>query len=369
MKIKILQENLTQALGYLSKAIPGKPQLPILSSVLLQARDGEVMLSATDLYFGVRAKLTADSSEAGEVVIPGRQFKEVIATLPPGEMVLNYKDGILQVKAGSIKANLQCHKSDDYPPFPQSEGDDYQLAGSDLELVEKMVSFSASLDQTRPVLTSLLFDFSDSGLKVVGTDGFRLSSLVANGSSHPTAGRFLLPAKAFNEVYRITSLTAAKKVVFKVSGELKQAFVSVGGVEIFVRLIDGEYPPYEKIIPTTFSTEVVFETEELIENLKRAMIFARESSNIVRFSVETNSVKVGATSPTIGSYDGELKEVEVKGQSGEIAFNAKYILDYLAAVKEEKVWFGMSESLKPAMFKVDSLTAHQYVVMPFKVNG
>jgi DNA polymerase III subunit beta len=369
MKITFLQENLNQALTHLAKAIPSKPQLPILSSILISAGEKEVTLSATDLYFGVRTSLPITAIEPGEVVVPGKQFKEVVSTLPAGEMKLEYKDGVLHIKSGSIKASLQCLVGDDYPPFPQDEGEEYSLATSDLELIDQTVVFSASLDQARPVLTSLLFDFSENNLKVVATDGFRLATLMTAGDKSMGERKFLLPAKVFSEVYRIAHQVGVKNVAIKVSDELKQAFITAGNVKMFVRLIDGDYPPYEKIIPSSFGTEVVFDSGELAENLKRAMVFARDASNIVRFSIEKNQVKLEATSPTIGSFLGQLELVQVKGDQAEIAFNAKYILDYLQAVKTEKVWFGMNESLKPALFKTDSLEVHQYVTMPFKVNG
>lgn len=369
MKLKVLQENLNGLLTHLSKAIPNNPQLPILSSVLIETNDSICTFSATDLYFGIRCSITVDSDADGTVVVPGKQFKEVISSLNPGVLDVVYQENTLHIKNDKTKVKLAGGLSDEYPPFPQVDGEEFVLPIEQLEQIEKHIVFSASTDQARPVLTAVLFEFSENGLKCVSTDGFRLATLLVDTSrSFPTAN-FLIPAKALSEVFKIASKQKTKEVKFKVSEELKQVFISLDGVEIFVRLIEGSYPPYQKIIPETFTTEVIFDTEELQDNLKRAMIFARESSNIVRLEITQETVLVHSSSPTYGTYKGELRSVKITGQPNEIAFNIKYLLDYLSATDSGAHWFGMSESLKPALFKPEDTENLEYVVMPFKVNG
>lgn len=368
MKLKVLQENLNTSLNNLQKAIPSKPQLPILSSVLIETKDNGCTISATDLYFGVRSQVQTDIEADGTLVVPGKQFKEIISSLNPGVLEIELIENTLHINSDKTKTSLACQLSDEYPPFPQVEGEEYVLTKDHLENIERYITFSASTDQARPVLTAVLFEFSEDGLKVVSTDGFRLSTLVLDKETQHEPKTFLIPAKALSEVSRIMAKVKASEVRFKVSHELKQILFSVDGVSIFVRLIDGNYPPYGQIIPTDFATEVIFDGAELVENLKRAMIFARESSNIVRFVINKDSVEIHSSSPSFGKYKGILKNVVITGPESEIAFNIKYLVDYLSATKTDKHWFGMSESLKPALFKPESNTDHQYIVMPFKVN-
>lgn len=371
MKLKVLQENLNGLLSHLSKAIPSNPQLPILSSVLIENQNNRCTFSATDLYFGIRCSITVDSEQDGIIVVPGKQFKEIVSSLDPGVLQLEFIENALKIKNDKTKVNLSGSVSEEYPPFPQVEGEEYVFPLEFLEEIEKNIVFSASTDQARPVLTAVLFKFGAEGLTCVSTDGFRLSTLVLDDSQEFEEKSFLIPAKALSEVYKIASKLSVSEIRFKVSEELKQVFFSVADVEIFVRLIEGAYPPYEKIIPETFTTEVVFDSAELVDNLKRAMIFAREASNIVRFEITPETVKIHSSSPTYGTYSGELHAVTVTGDvtENEIAFNIKYLVDYLSATKAEKQWFGMSESLKPALFKPVGSEKQQYVVMPFKVNG
>mgnify|MGYP003975631791 CR=1 FL=1 len=283
MKLKVLQENLNRSLNNLQKAIPSKPQLPILSSILIEAKNNECTISATDLYFGVKSNVQADIENEGMVVIPGKQFKEIISSLNPGVLTLELKENTFKILSEKSKTSLACQTSEEYPPFPNVEGDEYKISSENLEEIEKNISFSASTDQARPVLTAILFKFSSKGSEIISTDGFRLSILELNESEiYEDEKSFLIPSKALSEVYRIMNKLDVKEVQFKISRELKQVFFSMNGVLIFVRLIDGNYPPYEKIVPVDFKTEVVFDSEELLDNLKRAMIFARESSNIVK---------------------------------------------------------------------------------------
>jgi DNA polymerase III subunit beta len=370
MKLKVLQENLNGVLLHLSKAVPSNPQLPILASILIETEKGNCTFSATDLYFGIRCSLLVDSEIDGNIVVPGKQFREIISSLDPGVLELVFDQNSLAIANTKTNISLASSNTHEYPPFPQIEGEEYNFPIEYFEQIENNIVFSASIDQARPVLTTVLFEFSQNGLMCVSTDGFRLSTLVIDDKKYKPK-KFLIPAKALSEVYKIASKLQTKEIIFKVSQELKQVFFSLEGVEVFVRLIEGDYPPYDKIIPSAFSTEVVFDTSELLDNLKRAMIFARESSNIVRFEIKKDRVLVHSSSPSFGKFQGELRSVVISGDTteNEIAFNIKYLLDYLNATKSEKQWFGMSESLKPALFRPDGNQKHQYVVMPFKVNG
>lgn len=369
MKLKILQENLNKSLNNLQKAIPSKPQLPILSSIMIEASGNDCTISATDLYFGVKSNVQTDVEVEGKVVVPGKQFKEIISSLNPGVLTLELKETTFKVQSEKTKTSLSCQSSDEYPLFPQVEGEEYSISAENLEKIEKLVSFSASTDVARPILTTVLFKFSENGFETVSTDGFRLSILKLDNINYKTEETLLIPAKALSEVYRILTKIGVDEVKFKVSKELKQVFFSLDGVLVFVRLIEGNYPPYEKIVPDSFSTEVIFDSEELSENLRRAMIFSRESSNIVRMTIDEKSVKIHSSSPTYGSFEGELKNVKIKGETGEIAFNIKYLMDYLSTSQASEQWFGMNESLKPAMFKPETEEEYKYVIMPFKVNN
>lgn len=370
MKITVNQQQLNTALSFLQKAIPAKPQLPILSSVYINAQEEGISICATDLYFGVKTTVPYISqSELGEVVIPGKLLKETINSLAHGDITLEKKESKVFLKAKNVKTSMQCQESDDYPAFPTVTGERLILTYSHIVSIEKLLSFATSTDVARPVLTALLFRLSPQGLTVVSTDGFRLAVLTFTDITAEIEQEFLMPSNAFSEISRIMNANSAQSAEFTISQELKQVLCSFANVEIFIRLIEGAYPPYEKIIPALFTTEVTMSVEELTEQLKRAMIFARDASNIISLKFDPEQVSISATSPISGTYQGILEEIKMTGAGSEIAFNARYVLDFLQAVKTGTIWFGMSESLKPAMLKHTEVPEYQYVVMPFKVNA
>lgn len=368
MKIKVLQENLKQSLNYLQKVIPNKPQLPILSSILLKAEGNQLLISATDLYLGIKTDLIVEVETEGTLVVNGDIFKNLINSLNAGKIELELKENSLLITQGKTKTKLACQSAEEYPQFPQVEGDEFTFKLEDLEKIQNQVSFATSNDQTRPILTSILMNFSETGLEVVATDGFRLAQLFFKNNQFSINKQLLVPAKALNELYRISKQMKAEEVKILVSEELKQLLFKVSNVEMYVRLIEGDYPPYEKIIPPSFALELELDAEELLTQLKRAFIFAKDASNIVRLKFSKDEVEIKAISPSFGEYVGEMSIENKSGDEGEIAFNVHYLIDFINTVKPEKLWFGMNESLKPAMFKDPAMAEYIYIAMPFRVN-
>lgn len=378
MKINALQENLKQQLDYLQKVIPNKPQLPILSSIFLKTQDSRLVLAATDLYLGIRSSLVVEVEEKGSLVVDGDTFRSIINSLPPGKISLELVDSVLNISQEKTKIKLSCQAADEYPKFPKVVGKSFSLKTIDLEKIHNLVVFASSNDQTRPVLTSLLMSFSNKGLKVIGTDGFRLASIVFNKLSFPFNRDLLVPAKALSELLRIAKQGEAEEVEIIVADELKQLLFKVGQVDFFVRLIEGDFPPYQKIIPPTFKISIDIESADFLSQLKRAQIFARETSNIVRLAFKHNDegsfIIIKAISPSYGEYVGEAP-IEIKSDLSkeeiaemQIAFNALYLIDFINAVNAEKISIALNESLKPARFMGKGNNDYFYISMPFRVN-
>ncbi|HYD34871.1 MAG TPA: DNA polymerase III subunit beta [Vitreimonas sp.] len=368
MKITVLQENLLTAVGIVQKAVPSKPSLPILSSILIDTQSGEIRLSATDLYLGIQTGVEGTIDTPGVVAIPGKVFYETIASLKPGKVTLELVESTLTITSQDSSTSFQCQSAEDFPSFPEVSGDTQELPSTFLEEITSHVLFAASLDTTRPVLTSVLFEFNQENVNVVCTDGFRLA--VWNmPSSFAFTQNFLIPAKSLQEVARIGAQTKATQVALTLSPELKQLLFQFESTKIFVRLMDGEFPPYQKIMPSSFTTEVLFDSQEMTHHLKRAIIFARDASNIVHLSLSDGKASISATSPALGKHESEMMLDSFQGEGGKIAFNAKYLQDFLNASKGEKIWLGMTESLKPALLRPEGQLGYSYVVMPFRVSN
>ncbi len=368
MKLTLKRKTLKDSLSFLQKAIPSKPQLPILSSIYFNLEQSVLTLAATDLYLGVRTKNDVTSNKSLEMVIPGNTFKDIIYSFEPGSIVLEEQEKSLLVKSQKSEVKIPTQNAEEYPDFPSVNGETFELSASILEQIKELASFAASTDQARPVLTAIMLNFHPEGLDVVATDGFRLSILNFDQLKTKKECSLLVPVKAFNEVFRIVSQADASKAVLQVSEELKQVKFAVKQTEVFVRLIEGDYPPYEKIMPTTFKSELIIDGEELKRELSRAHILSKEASNIVKLRFEDEKMEIKSSSPAYGKYQGQVFIDNKNKTEDQIAFNANYLLDFLNSVKPEQVWFGMNESLKPAMIEVDGIDNFKYVVMPFRVN-
>ncbi|MBD3250836.1 MAG: DNA polymerase III subunit beta [Candidatus Pacebacteria bacterium] len=368
MKFKILQENLKQSLQILQNAIPKNPRLPILSSVYFEIKEGVLTLAATDLYLGIRTKNRVQTDKEVKLVLPGEIFKKIIYSLDPGELTVEQKDKEVIISSGKSRVKIPMQPASEYPDFPEIEGQQFSFSAELMQKTKDLVSFAASSDQARPVLTAVMHKFSPEGMEIASTDSYRLSLIKNQEIDSEESFKLLIPAKAMAQVFRILGQTEEDSVGLQVSAELKQAKFIVDNSEIFVRLIDGDYPPYEKIIPEEFATKIEVDGESFEQEVKRAYVLTQETSNIVKLSLVEGELEVSSHSPTQGEYKGSLV-VEVEGEgSGQVAFNATYLLDMLSSVKPKKITLQMNDSLKPVMLTTESQPDFKYIVMPFKMN-
>lgn len=369
MKLRVLQENLKTALIYLQKAVPSKPQLPILSSILLQTSEQTLILAATDLYFGVRCTTKAKIENHGVIAVPGEIFKQLITSLPAGEIELSTSDTQLVIKTTKTTSRIPIQDGAEFPQFPEVEGESITFSISDLNEFDKNVAFATSLDQTRPVLTTLSFVFSSEGLEIAATDGFRLALLKKNTHQTEQRTQLLIPAKALNEAVRIANQLKVESIDMVVSTELKQIKINIDNTELFVRLVEGEYPPYAKIIPESFSIAITTDAEELMAQLKRAILFARDSSNIVRLKITKNSeLEIIARSPAYGEYVSQVACEGSLGEEIEVAFNIHYLIEFITNTKVEQIKLSVNESLRPAQLSIPGVESYRYIIMPFRTN-
>lgn len=311
-------------------------------------------------------------------MVDGDTFRSLISSLSPGKIDLELSESVLKISQGKTKVKLSCQSAEEYPKFPKVTGNSFNLKVLDLEKIQNLVVFASSNDQTRPVLTSLLMKFSNKNLMVIGTDGFRLASVIFNELKFSFNQDMLVPAKAITELLRIAKQCQAEEIEVTVANELKQLLFRVDSVEFFVRLIEGDYPPYQKIVPPNFKLTVEIDSDEFLSQLKRAQIFARETSNIVRLSFKnqdkSNFLVIKAISPSYGEYLSEVL-VNIKTELSkeeiaeiQIAFNALYLIEFINAVNAEKILMSINENLKPAQFASEENKNYFYISMPFRVN-
>lgn len=362
MKIEVLQEQLMKGLELVSRAIAARVQLPVLSNCLLEATSEGLILSATDLEIGIRCKVAAKVIEAGKVTVPAKMLLEFLATVAPGKVELQLDKETLVLSAGAYKARLQTMSADEFPQLPELGKETMlgKLETKELGAAAGRVIFASARDSLRPVLTGVLWEIEKNKIKLVATDGFRLGVEELKFAGGDTKATLLVPARVVAEVVR---LGGEGEVSIGHLPNTNQVYFETGEIMLVSQLLEGNFPDYNKILPKDFGSEIVIAKDELLQAVRAAHIFARDNSNMVKWEVGENKLTLTATSPERGECRVEVP-IKLVGETGEIIFNAKYVLDYLGVVTGEEIWLGMSGKLAPGMLRDVGNKNGVYVVMP-----
>lgn len=374
MKLSVLQENLAKALSIASRTVAIRAQLPVLNNILLTTDKGRLKLSATNLETGINFWIGAKIEEKGSVSIPAKVLTEFVAALPPEKIELVTKENNLNLVCGVYQANFVGLPASEFPPVPTVKDKEIiNFNFGDLHKAITQVAFAAAQDEGRPVLAGVLMVVKGKNLVLVATDGYRLSVKKISGlkeiekASELEKG-LIIPAKTLMEVARIGGEEKQeKKVGLTVSSDSNQVIFSTPEAEIVSRLIEGDFPEFEKVIPSKGETKVIVETETLIKAAKMASIFARESANIVRVEIKNSTLRVSANTAQVGSNLSEIK-VKTEGKKNKIAFNSRYLLDFLNSIEAEQVSFEMSSPLNPGVFKPVGDNSFLHIIMPVRVQ-
>lgn len=378
MKLHILSSHLQKKLGILSRAVSPRSQLPVLLNIALTAKEGKLQLRTTDLEIGIQVTIPASVEEKGEITIPAKTFSELTASFSPDEKIsLIFDKTTLIVKTPKTKSILPTINQDEFPKLYEDKGEPVaSLSQATLQKDLGRVIFAASVDIARPALSGVLItketEEKDSFL-LVATDGYRLSLTLytkmknkLQAGSELTEKQLLVPARIMREVIGLKDEKG--DVVMYISSKNNQALFEQGETILVGRLIDAQFPAYEKIIPKNATTTVQFDKEEMHKAVKICAIFARETANIIKLAIEKDKIVVSANSASVGENSVEV-EAKVTGDTNEIAFNARYLLELFAHIEEEDMILEMTGPLSPGVFKVKEDPSFLHLIMPIRVQG
>lgn len=373
MQISILQENLSRALIMASRFVSSRAQLPILSNFLLEAKSGQLWISATNLELGILIGSPAKIEKEGAIAIPAKVLTELVSSLPKEKIDLTQNENNLKVVSGKHRSTINGMGAKEFPRLPVAEGEaSLVLDKQTLASVYSGVAFASSLDEGRPALSAVLIESKAESVQFVATDGFRLSlkKIKPLGGKKKEVGTLLVPAKALIEAGKISSEKSEedKTMGLTILKDGNQLVFGWEDITLVSRLIDGKFPPYEKIIPASFTTKAVFDREEFLKSIKVAAIFARESANIIKLKIGEQKIKISANTPQVGDNENEV-EAKTEGGDNEIAFNCRYLLEYLNSISGEQVELELTGPLAPGVFKVPGDTSFLHIIMPVRVQG
>ncbi|MGB9706481.1 MAG: DNA polymerase III subunit beta [Microgenomates group bacterium] len=374
MKLSVLQENLAKGLSTVSRSVASKAQLPVLGNILLATEKRRLKLSATNLETGINYWLGAKIEKEGAICVPAKILSEFVSFLPPEKIELEVKDNSLNLSCSSHSASFVGLPASEFPPVPTLEDKQtFSFLGEGLLSSISQVVFAAAQDEGRPVLTGVLFQMIQDNLVLVATDGYRLSFKKMGKIKEVEEVKefkkgLIIPARTLAEVGKILSEQKQEEQIgLAITPSSNQIIFSTPFCEVVSRLIEGSFPEFEKIIPEKWTTKIVLGKEEFLRAVRMASIFARESANIIKFKIENLKLKISSNAPQVGENLVEL-EVKQEGDDNNIAFNSRYLLDFLNSVDTEQISFEMTTPLNPGVFRPVGDSSYLHIIMPVRVQ-
>jgi DNA polymerase-3 subunit beta len=376
MKISVLQENLAKALLYVNRAVSVRPNIPVLANVLMEADKGKIKLSATNLEVGIATWIGAEVAEEGKLTVSAKLLTEFINSLKKGKVDMYIAEQMFEVNFVDNRAQFFIIPADDFPKVPEAEGDVLMEINA-IEFADAIAktSFSAGMDESRPVLTGVLMLAKDKELTLVGVDGFRLSRKVIEIEKVLKKDLFkeIVPAKSLIEVEKLIREVADEKSKVSVFylGAKNQLLFKINDIEFSTRLIEGDFPDYEKIIPSEHITKFSVERTELLDIIKIASIFARNViGNKTRFKVdiEEKKLSLAASVIDIGKNESKVELIEPMGDDLETGFNIKFLSDMVNAIKGKEIEFQSKGAQAPGVFLDPSDKKYIHIIMPMRLE-
>src|SRR5256884_361700 len=372
VKVVCLQENLAHGLGIAGRGVSTRGSLPILGNVLLRTDSGRLRLTATNLEVGINCWLPAKVEAEGAIPVPAKLFIDFVNSLPPGnvELSLNVRTKTVHLKSGPYEANIKGMDAEEFPIIPQiPEKPTTRMSQGTLRRMIGEVAFVAATDDSRPVLTGVLTTFAGDLVTMAAADPYRLSVRHA-----PLVDRVdpqievIIPAKSLFEVARILEDSDAT-VDILVTPNKSQVIFHTDEADLVSRIIEGQFPNYRQVIPTSHSTRVLAQREELLKATRLASYFARDAANMLRFQVDPASdppLVITANAAEVGDNTGRI-DATVEGQPTTIAFNSRFSADALQSLSAPEIALELGGRLAPGEVRLVGDHRYLHVVMPLRI--
>lgn len=365
MKFNTTKEVLLKGIQNVQSAINAKSSLPILSNILMEATNDSIILIATDLDIGIVSTVAIKPSITGSVTVPAKKFSDIIKELPEDESISISvkKNNFVNIDCGSNAFKIMGLPKDEFPQLPEIKNkDSITIEQPILKKLLRMTSFAISRDETRYILNGVLFVTKPSYIRLVATDGRRLAVVEKKAQLPKTLERkFIVPTKAINELDKILGDSGEVKIFL---GE-NQVFFDVGPTRLVSRLIEGEFPGYEQVIPKEIKEKVVVSRTLFLSAIKRVALFTNPDSMAVKIEVSRDKMVLSKSSPYLGEARVEM-DVEYKGKDMAIGFNPDYLADVLKNVDKESVGLELADSEKPGTIRMGE--EYTYVVLPMQLT-
>ncbi len=371
VKLSVMQENLARGLSVVSRAVSSRSTLPVLANVLLRTEDAGLKLTATNLEIGITYWVPGKIDTDGATTVPARLLTDLVGSLPGAERVDLELQGAdtLHLRCGRFATHIKGIDADEFPAIQTAgERPTTRVAQNVLKRALDETTFAAASDEARPILTGVLARFEGSRLTLAAADNYRIAVRTIDVLDPVEAAAVVIPARALAELGRVL-VDTDDPIELVLAPARNQVLFHLDGIDLVSRLIDGQFPNYQTVIPASHATRAELDREELLRAVRPAALIASSSANIVKLQVgdEGAGVTVTATAE-VGDYTGDV-EATIEGDPTTIAFNARYLNDVLANVQVDRFSLELNGPLSPGVFRPVGDDAYVHVVMPVRTTS
>ncbi len=366
MKLIIPRVDLLNLIAKIQAIVPAKPALPILSNVLLEAQDDQLVISATDLTVSMRAYASAQILEEGAITLPAKKFFQLVRELTSSQVEIHAQTPeTAHINCGPSHFKMSGMHKSEFPALPDlSGGITFEMENTLLKEMLIRSSFAAARDDNRQVLNGVLVQHKEKLATFIGTDGKRLARLYAEvNTPENQVGSYVVPLKAVEEMIKIIDVKDEKS---KISFLADKIGLEIGSVTLITKLLNGQFPDVDRVIPKKASDPISLHREELMSLLRQVSLFTADQSSAVRFTFAPGELHLTAMNGNIG--EGKVSmSVNYGGPKFDVAFNPYFFIDILRHCKDETVSLSLSDAFNPGLI-TDSTTAH-FVLMPMRLDA
>jgi DNA polymerase-3 subunit beta len=369
MELVVRKADLLRELQLFQGIVERKNTIPILANVLIEATDGEVKMLATDLEVGLRSRCAATVTKRGTLTLPAKKLYEIVKALPETDVRIEADKSGVKVAADRFDSRMQTLPREDFPSLPEATGT--VSATLPRDVLKQMVGktqFAITGEDTRYFLNGALFILRGDSMKLVSTDGHRLALVSVPRTTEGAADeevRVILPRKTLLELGRL--LSEGEGDILYERGE-NHLFFTIGGRLLISRMIDGQFPAFERVIPKSNDKRVEFDRDRLTSAVRRVALLSNERSRAVKFTMDGGKVEIASSSPEFGEAK-EVLMVDYTDAPVTICFNAQYVLDFLGVVETDSVALEFKDEMSQAVMKPIGAEGYDYtyVIMPMRV--
>jgi DNA polymerase-3 subunit beta len=368
MQFTVLQENFQKGLSVVSRAVNQRSPLPVLSNLLIKTDKGRIKVTASDLQITISSWIGAKVDVPGEITVPAKILIDFVNQLSDEKIEMTLDGANLKVITEKAKANFATIPASEFPNLELPEdGNKLSVKSSEILKAIQQVQFASATDESRPVLTGIYLRAEKDVLVIACTDGYRMAEYKLKLAKEvESAVKCVIPARAFADIIK-SFVTKSEEIEITINTEKNAVVVRAEDSEAQLRMIEGQYPDYESVLPKEFTTEIRVSKTEILNAIKLASVFAKDIGNSVKISASGESIEAKSQPSETGS---DLSKIngELTGDNIEITFNAKYLLDFLNSIDESEIIFKASDSLKPGLFNIVGQDNYFFLAMPMKAN-